>query len=263
MVVVEEEHRGWGPQPRCPSTTVPLPQDVYIVDPFSGPGFHHLSGHPCTVLGPRALLTSLAASTPAPALPHPVYTAAMHRLTLCFTGVEEEAQAHLAALARLMGGQVAAALHEGVTHLVAAAAGSAKYLAATERGLPVMAPAWVEAAWAAGGRRAATDPALARHSCPPLLGLVVAVTGLAGEDREVVRSTVEEHGGVYSATLDRDATSVLLCASSRSAKAAAARRWGVPCLATAWLTDSAEARACLPYTAYRCNPSPPTQGSTK
>ena len=93
----------------------------------------------------------------------------------------------------------------------------------------------------------ATDARFATLRCPTLYGLNVAVTGLSREERLEVRFVLrrltlarlfqvkrllEDQGATYSASLELDDTSLLLCSSDASDKYKKAMQWGVPCLAT-------------------------------
>ena len=88
---------------------IPPLQDVFVMDPFSGPGFEHLTSDDkfrcspwllqtpacdaptrCTVVGPRCLLACLRTNTPVPEMPYPLYTAAMRGLNVSFTGLDAE-----------------------------------------------------------------------------------------------------------------------------------------------------------------------------
>ena len=93
----------------------------------------------------------------------------------------------------------------------------------------------------------ATDARFATLRCSTLYGLSVAVTGISREERLEVRfikhtlllltflqvkRLLEEQGATYSASLELDDTSLLLCSSDTSDKYKKARQWGVPCLST-------------------------------
>ena len=93
----------------------------------------------------------------------------------------------------------------------------------------------------------ATDARFASLRCSALHGLSVAVTGIPREERlEVippplniadvvvvglqVKRLLESNGAIYSASLLRDETSLLLCSLNSSDKYEKARQWNVPCL---------------------------------
>ena len=47
-----------------------------------------------------------------------------------------------------------------------------------------------------------------------------------------VKRLLEDQGATYSASLELDGTSLLLCSSDSTDKFKKAKQWGVPCLAT-------------------------------
>ena len=232
---------------------------VYVVDPFSGPGFLHLSSLPTTtVLGPHCLLACLDSNSPVPELAHPMYTVAMRDLNICFSGLPEEQKARLSELVQLMAGRVSKELTEASTHLVTGLVTSQKYRVAVSRSLPVMTVAWVEEVWSLSCRTsglAACDQRFASLQCPALLGLTVTVSQLGSEDREAMKRMVEENGASYSPSLEKREDSVLICCQTSGPKYEAARQWGVPCVSPAWLFHSIEAGICREFTEFRVETS--------
>ena len=93
---------------------------MYVVDPFSGPGFDHLSSLTTSIIGPRLLLFCLRTGREVPHLVHPISTATMLGISVTFTGLEPPHLTRLAALVRQMAGMVSKDYHDGVTHIVAA-----------------------------------------------------------------------------------------------------------------------------------------------
>ncbi len=57
-------------------------QDVFVMDPFDGAAFDFVCRFKCTVVGPRCLLTCLLKGARVPALPYPMFTAAMRDLVI-------------------------------------------------------------------------------------------------------------------------------------------------------------------------------------
>lgn len=86
--------------------------------------------HPSTsrVLGPRCLLTCLHRKEPIPELPSPIHNTAMKGMVVTTTGFEKDIKAELQMLVERMAGIYSNNFHEGVTHLVANAVGSKKYI---------------------------------------------------------------------------------------------------------------------------------------
>ena len=108
---------------------------MYVVDPFSGPGFDHLSSLTTSIIGPRLLLFCLRTGREVPHLVHPVSTATMLGISVTFTGLEPPHLTRLAALVRQMAGMVSKDYHDGVTHIVAAKVKCCLYCFYTEAGL--------------------------------------------------------------------------------------------------------------------------------
>jgi len=233
----------------------PLSKEVvFVADPFSGAGFDHLSTLTTSIIGPRLLLFCLATGREVPNLPYPLFTATMLGISVTFTGLEGTHLTRLEGLVRQMSGTVSKDYHDGVTHIVAAKVGSPKCRVAISHDVPIMRPAWVDQVWKQGSLNSmlkATDARFATLRCSTLYGLNVAVTGLSREERLEVKRLLEDQGATYSASLELDDTSLLLCSSDSSDKYKKAMQWGVPCLATRWLRESIKAKTCLPFTDFR------------
>merc|ERR1712113_1214679 len=71
-------------------TKKPTKTDVFVVDPFEGKAFEHLTGFRCTIVGPMCLLACLQKSEPVPDLPYPMYTASMTKLIVTSTGFSRD-----------------------------------------------------------------------------------------------------------------------------------------------------------------------------
>ena len=79
-----------------------------------------------------------------------------------------------------------------------------------------MLPAWVEKVWAVSSSEMVTakDPRFAHLKCGAMQGVSVCVSQLTRNDRNLLRKSLETHGGSYSDTLDMEKTSVLVSLSS-------------------------------------------------
>lgn len=234
----------------------PTKTDVFVMDPFSGPGFTHVtssSKFKCTVVGPRCLLACLASNTPVPELPYPMYTAAMKGMIVTISGMEKVDKDKMKLLVERMAGIYSNAFHDGVTHLVAATAMSKKYEVAVVKETPCMLPKWVEEVWRVSNTEmvSAIDPRFASHRCPALLGVTVSVSQLNRADKELLRKNVETHGGLYSGVLEMDKTTVLVCTSPAGDKYSHAKKWNIPCLTSDWVFDCIEKGYCLNTDTYR------------
>ena len=83
---------------------------------------------------------------------------------------------------------------------------------------PVMLPTWVEEVWAVSGSEMvkAQDGRFAHLKCLAMQGVSVCVSQLNRNDKNLLRKTLETHGGSYSGVLDMEKTSVLVRLSSCS-----------------------------------------------
>ena len=81
-----------------------------------------------------------------------------------------------------------------------------------------MLPAWVEEVWSASRTEMVTaqDQRFSHHKCLAMQGVSVCVSQLNRNDKNLLRKTLENHGGSYSGVLDMEKTSVLVRLSSCS-----------------------------------------------
>ena len=95
---------------------------------------------------------------------------------------------------------------------------SQKYNVARIKENPVMLPAWVEDVWTVSSSEMVTagDPRFAHHKCRAMQGVSVSVSQLNRNDKNLLRKSLETHGGSYSGVLDMEKTSVLVSLSSLS-----------------------------------------------
>jgi len=234
----------------------PTKMDVFVIDPFSGPAFDKVtnsSKYKCTVVGPRCLLSCLKSNTPVPELNYPMYTAAMKGLVVTCSGLDKPEKDRLRFLIERMAGIYSNSFHDGITHLVTSTVKSQKYEVAVGKETPVMTKEWVEDVWKVSCKDyvAAIDPRFSTHRCPALLGVTVSVSQLNKADKELLRKSIETHGGTYSGVLEMDKTTVLVCASPSGDKYQHAKKWNIPCLTSDWVFDGIDKGYCLGYEGYR------------
>ena len=119
-------------------------------------------------------------------------------------------------LVERMAGVYSSSFHDGVTHLVTLKALSQKYDVAVRKENPVMLPAWVEEVWAVSSSDMVTaqDQRFAHLKCLAMQGVSVSVSQLTRNDKNLLRKSLETHGGSYSGILDMEKTSVLVSLSS-------------------------------------------------
>ena len=195
----------------------------------------------------------MAQNTPIPELNYPMYTAAMKGLVVTCSGLDKQQKEHMKLLIERMAGAYSSAFHDGVTHLVTAKAMSAKYDVAVRKETPVMLPSWVEDVWrvSASETVSAVESRFRSHRCPSMQGVSVCVSQLSKADKDLLRKTLDTHGGVYSGILEMDKTSVLVCTSPAGDKYNHARKWKIPCVTSSWVFESIERGYCLPTEPYR------------
>ena len=195
----------------------------------------------------------MAQNTPIPELNYPMYTASMKGLVVTCSGLDKQHKEQMKLLIERMAGAYSSAFHDGVTHLVTAKAMSAKYDVAVRKKTPVMLPSWVEDVWrlSASETVSAVEARFRGHRCPSMQGVSVCVSQLNKVDKELLRKTLETHGGSYSGILEMDKTSVLVCTSPAGDKYNHARKWRIPCVTSTWVFDSIEQGYCLPTEPYR------------
>ncbi len=152
-----------------------------------------------------------------------------------------------------MGGIYSNSFHDGVTHLICSVVRSRKYEVAVEKDIPIMTLDWVEQVWEKGKHEAihATDPQFLRYRCPALLGLSITISQLVRSDRETLKKMIENHGGVYSPSLDMENTTLVVLLKPEGDKYKYAKRWNIPCITSNWVYDSIEKGCSLPTDGYR------------
>ena len=93
---------------------------------------------------------------------------------------------------------------------------SQKYNVARMKEDPVMLPAWVEDVWTVSSSEMVTagDPRFDHHKCLAMQGVSVSASQLPRHERNLLRKSLETHGGSYSGVLDMEKTSVLVSLSS-------------------------------------------------
>ena len=96
----------------------------------------------------------------------------------------------------------------------------------------------------------ATDPIFTRYKCPVLQGLCITVSQYGKKDRELLKKSVESHGGSYTPTLDMNTTTIVILNKADGDKYRYAKRWKIPCITSDWVYDSIEKGYCLSTEGY-------------
>ena len=112
---------------------------------------------------------------------------------------------------------------------------------------------------------------MAAHILPPLYGLHICLTNIASriprvepfliaeEDRRLIETEINSHGGTYHPDLSRQCTH-LLCASASGKKYEAALKWGLNCVGVEWLFQSIERGMALDPKFYGLDIEPQKRG---
>ncbi len=223
------------------------------MDPFDGSAFEHIKRFKCTVVGPRCLLTCLNKNQPVPDLPYPMFTASMTSMIVTSTGFAKERKVDLQSKVEQMGGIYSNSFHDGVTHLVVHQVRSRKYEVAVSKEIPIMTADWIDQVWEKGRHENvhATDPQFSRYKCPALMGLNITVSQLNKKDRDLLKKSIEAHGGTYTGSLDMETTMLLVLLKPEGDKYKYAKKWKIPCVTSDWVFDSIEKGICMGTDRYR------------
>lgn len=177
----------------------------------------------------------------------------MRNLIVTSTGFNKDRKAELQLTVERMGGIYSNAFHDGVTHLVASMVRSRKYEVAVAKEVPIMTADWIDTVWEKSKHDSvhAVDPQFSRYKCPSLMGLTITVSQLGKKDRDLLKKSIESHGGTYSGSLDMESTMLLILPKPEGDKYKYARKWKIPCVTSDWVFDSIEKGFCLPTENYR------------
>ena len=116
-----------------------------------------------------------------------------------------------------------------------------------------MTAEWVQQVWEKGKHDNiyATDPTFTRYKCPALMGLTLTVSQMNRKDKELIKRSIESHGGTYTGQLDMESTQILIISKAEGDKYKYARKWKIPCISSDWVFDSIEKGYCLHTEGYR------------
>jgi topoisomerase (DNA) II binding protein 1 len=124
-----------------------------------------------------------------------------------------------------------------------------------------MTAEWITQVWEKGKHDNihATDPTFTRYKCPALMGLTLTVSQMGRKEKELLKRSIEGHGGTYTGQLDMDLTQILIVSKPEGDKYKYAKKWKIPCISQEWVFDSIEKGYCLHTEGYRIEN---TRGST-
>ena len=138
---------------------------------------------------------------------------------------------------------------------------SPKYDVAVSKEIPIMTNEWVTQVWERGKHDNihATNPTFTRYKCPALMGLTLTVSQMGKKDKEILKKSIESHGGTYTGQLDMEHTEILIISKPEGDKYKYAKKWKIPCISSDWVFDSIEKGYCLKTEGYRVDSA---RGST-
>ena len=107
---------------------------------------------------------------------------------------------------------------------------SPKYDVAVSKEIPIMTNEWVTQVWERGKHDNihATNPTFTRYKCPALMGLTLTVSQMGKKDKEILKKSIESHGGTYTGQLDMEHTEILIISKPEGDKYKYAKKWKIP-----------------------------------
>lgn len=162
---------------------------------------------------------------------------------ICFTSIPHKQRAVFKEKVQLMGGIASGDFHEGITHLVAAEAGSRKFIVASYLNKPIMKFEWLTKLW----NDCHSNPTINvndydKYACQLFEGLTVCVSGYSSDIRDEVKRKVEELGGNFSGSMQQATCTHLIVNQPSGQKYEYAVRWKIPIVNIDWLNDCYEKR---------------------
>ncbi|XP_063222118.1 DNA topoisomerase 2-binding protein 1-A isoform X2 [Bacillus rossius redtenbacheri] len=244
-------------------------KDVFVLDVFEGELFSSLKTPLCVIVGARCLLTCLRRNISIPDTSLPVYTAAMHGLSVTTTQLDSDLKAEVRQLVANMGGVFCNSLRGCVTHVVVGNVISVKCEDSKKKKVRLMSVEWVRAVWEASLSRdvLATDEEFERYRCPLFHGVVATCTKLRTAEKKELAALICDHGGVFTGHLDATTTNLLVVGDPTGDKYQCAQQSDISCLSMQWVRDCVAAQDIMPFEDYvvhkgkRC--STPELGQSK
>ncbi|ORX39769.1 hypothetical protein BD324DRAFT_233372 [Kockovaella imperatae] len=149
-------------------------------------------------------------------------------VVITITGQEDKV--HLSSLIRELGGTVESALTVRVTHVIASAHNSAKYVYAVEHRIPVMTPEWVLHSHSRyiHAEDVNLDDDMDRFRLLPFIGLTIAMSGIEPLDRRrQIVQYINDNGGIYNKDLGRGCTHLIAAKGTTEPGQSEKIKWAV------------------------------------
>ncbi|KAH8118085.1 hypothetical protein DFH11DRAFT_1851073 [Phellopilus nigrolimitatus] len=142
-------------------------------------------------------------------------------VVVCASGVSDKVNIFQHAVH--LGAQTSSDLTDRVTHLIAEAPGSAKYIYCVQHGIPVMQPSWINDSYAKwlSGESVGVESSVDAHRLPTFKSIHLCLTAFDDvQKRKQIRKLLEKNGGTYVDALDKGSRLThLLCGPDRGEKA--------------------------------------------
>lgn len=225
-------------------------RDYIVFEHFDGRNLDNLIAMKCTIVGPLAISVCFSENKPE----WPILNVVLYSYVVTCSQLSKEAKRSIICeKVRLMGGSYNKVFNQSITHLVCEGTKSEEYRLATQQGVKIMLPSWIDYLYQASlsSHLNPDDPEIIeKHKCPPFYQLTICSTGIGSKTKQLER-VVTENGGTYAAKLVLAKTDILVCGESTSEKLEAARKSRrVVCVTLNWIYDSIEAGYSLPFKNY-------------
>lgn len=174
------------------------------------------------------------------------------------TGMARPKKKEIAKFVNFMGANYMDKLTATTTHLVSETVRSDKYVHAATNSLKIMHPDWVNDVWQKSCKTNdnvnAADEQFDRYKLPFFFGLCITSTGLKQDEKNAIKTLVEENGGRYSAPYNRTIDLLIMEENSiGSAKFKEALKHKKICLSPLWIYDSVDKAYALAFDNYIIN----------
>lgn len=196
----------------------------------------------------------LVETIPTPLGLYHIHNLSMRDLIICLSGMSKDKKKELKQLVNFMGGIYFDNLTDEVTHLVSDTVRSVKYEKASKNGIKVMHGDWVTSVWQKSQTLdiSANDAQFESFKLPVFFSLVVTTTGLTPQDRNTIKTHIEDNGGRYSLSFNNSVDILIMKTDAiGSQKFKVAQKLGKLCLLPSWVTDSIENGYSLASDPYR------------
>ncbi|XP_044534834.1 DNA topoisomerase 2-binding protein 1-like [Gracilinanus agilis] len=227
---------------------------LYVFEPFRGVAFDHLQKIGCRIIGPQVIIFCIQHRQCIPKSEYPVYNMIMADIIISCTSLDKAAKEEMHKYVQMMGGRFCRDLNVAVTHLIAGAVGSKKYLVAASLGIPIMLPSWIKELWRKSQENCMTqfsDINMEDFKCPLFFGCTICVSGLCTPEKRAIQQLTTDRGGRYMGHLKMKECTHLIVQEPRGEKYEYAKRWNIHCVALEWFYHSIEKGFCQDEAMYR------------